>query len=175
MAVLVSQSSIEPVSVAEVKVWAKIEHDDEDGVIAAMIKQCRLELERYLKIAFVTQVWRTYHDQISKPIYSPMIPLTAVAIATEDDEGQYTVNQAAFKFDQSTGRIRPTDYYGIGHETPDSVQVTYTSTVTDLPKNLRGALLDLVAYRFYNRGNIEASAIPATVMAQVQHLRVVSL
>jgi len=172
-AIQISESSTEPVTTAEVKLWAKIEHDDEDAVISSLITSSRIELERYLKRALITQVWREFYDQIQQPIYSPLVPLTALSVAVEDDAGNYIETEAVVKFDQSTGRVRVSD--AVGYGALDSVQVTYTSTVTGLKSNLRAALLELVSYRFYNRGNIVSSAIPATVQAMVGHMRVVSI
>lgn len=172
MAVLVSQSSVEPVSVAEVKQWAKVEHDDEDGVLSALITSSRSELELWLKRAMVTQVWQAYYDYIDGAIYAPLIPISSVAIMT-DETGDYDTEQTGFKFDRATGKVRTISR--ISGANIDGVQVTFTSTITSLNPVLRTALLELISYRFYNRGNIESSQIPATVQAMVAHMRVASL
>jgi hypothetical protein len=164
MAVLVSQSNIEPVSVAEVKVWAKIEHDDEDDVLDSLITSCRDELERYLKIAFVTQVWRDDFEQLDGAVYSPRLPLTAASITVD------AVVHTEFKFNQATGRVKTDRPI---HDA--DVVVTYTSTVTALQPVLKTALLDLISYRFYNRGSAEAMQIPIDIKNRVQHMRAISI
>ena len=100
MSVLVSMSQSEPVTLAEVKLWGKIEHDDEDDVLDSLITSCRDELERYLKIAFVNQTWHDDFNSMHDAVYSPRLPLTAVSI---------TVAGAActdFKFNQARGALK---------------------------------------------------------------------
>ena len=162
MSVLVSMSQSEPVTLAEVKLWGKIEHDDEDDVLDSLITSCRDELERYLKIAFATQVWRDDFECIDQPVYAPRLPLTAVSM---------TVAGAAytdFKFNQSTGRVS-------SNWVLRDVVVTYTSTVTALKPVLQTALLDLISYRFDNRGNAEAMQMPMDIKNRIQHMRAVSI
>ena len=162
MSVLVSMSQSEPVTLAEVKLWGKIEHDDEDDVLDSLITSCRDELERYLKIAFVTQVWRDDFECMHDAVYSPRLPLTAVSM---------TVAGAAytdFKFNQATGRVS-------SNWVLRDVVVTYTSTVTALQPVLKTALLDLISYRFYNRGNAESMQMPMDIKNRIQHMRAISI
>lgn len=164
MSVLVSMSPTEPVTLAEVKLWGKIEHNDEDGVLTSLIASCRDELERYLKIAFVTQVWRDDLDKLDGAVYSPRLPLTAVSITVD------TVADTEFKFNQATGRVKSDrEIYN------SDIVVTYTSTVTALQPILRSALLDLISYRFYNRGNAESMQLPMDIKNRIQHMRAISI
>ena len=164
MSVLVSMSQSEPVTLAEVKLWGKIEHDDEDDVLDSLVTSCRDELERYLRIAFVTQVWRDDLECMHDAVYAPRLPLTAVSI---------TVVGAAytdFKFNQATGRVKA----GQAIYNADIV-ITYTSTVTALQPVLKTALLDLISYRFYNRGNAESMQMPMDIKNRIQHMRAISV
>lgn len=164
MSVLVSMSQSEPVTLAEVKLWGKIEHDDEDDVLDSLITSCRDELERYLKIAFVTQTWRDDFECMHDAVYSPRLPLTAVSM---------TVVGAAytdFKFNQATGRVKiDQPIYNA------DIVVIYTSTVTALQPVLKTALLDLISYRFDNRGNAESMQMPMDIKNRIQHMRVISV
>lgn len=164
MSVLVSMSQSEPVTLSEVKLWGKIEHDDEDDVLDSLITSCRDELERYLKIAFVTQVWSDDFECMHDAVYSPRLPLTAVSIMVDD--AAYT----DFKFNQATGRVK-TDRPIYNSD----IVVTYTSTVTALQPVLKTALLDLISYRFDNRGNAEAMQMPMDIKNRIQHMRAISV
>lgn len=163
MSVLVSISQSEPVTLAEVKLWGKIEHDDEDDVLDSLITSCRDELERYLKIAFVTQTWRDDLECMHDAVYSPRLPLTNASV---------TVNGLVtdFWFLQSTGCVKTTrPIYNA------DIVVTYTSTVTALQPVLKTALLDLISYRFYNRGNAESMQMPMDIKNRIQHMRAISI
>ena len=164
MSVLVSMSQSEPVTLAEVKLWGKIEHDDEDDVLDSLITSCRDELERYLRIAFVTQVWRDDFECVDQPVYAPRLPLTAVSMTVD------AVATTDFKFNQATGRVKAGQaIYGA------DIVVTYTSTVTALQPVLKTALLDLISYRFYNRGNAESMQMPMDIKNRIQHMRAISV
>jgi hypothetical protein len=164
MSVLVSMSQSEPVTLAEVKLWGKIEHDDEDDVLDSLITSCRDELERYLKIAFVTQAWGDQFECVEQPLYAPRLPLTAVTMTVNGN--QYT----EFKFNQATGRVKTAQpIYDA------DIVVTYTNTVTALQPVLKTALLDLISYRFYNRGNAEAMQMPMDIKNRIQHMRAISI
>ena len=164
MSVLVSMSQSEPVTLAEVKLWGKIEHDDEDDVLDSLITSCRDELERYLKIAFVTQTWRDDFECVDQPVYAPRLPLTAVSITVD------AVATTEFKFNQATGRVK-TDQPIYNAD----IVVIYTSTVTALQPVLKTALLDLISYRFYNRGNAESMQMPMDIKNRIQHMRAISI
>ena len=141
-----------------------VQHDDEDDVLDSLITSCRDELERYLKIAFVTQTWRDDFDSMHDAVYSPRLPLTAVSITVD------AVVNTDFKFNQATGRVK-TDQPIYNAD----IVVTYTSTVTALQPVLKTALLDLISYRFYNRGNAESMQMPMDIKNRIQHMRAISV
>ena len=97
-------------------------------------------------------------------VYSPRLPLTAVSITVD------AVVNTEFKFNQATGRVKPDQQiYGA------DIVVIYTSTVTALQPVLKTALLDLISYRFDNRGNAEAMQMPMDIKNHIQHMRAVSI
>ncbi len=172
MAYRVSVSDTEPVSRAEAVAYAKIENTDENSIVDALISSCRNELEEWLKIPLITQVWAEYADTFNTPIYAPMIPVTSVVLEVADSDAVYAADtNIAVRVD--TGRIAPTTSFSPAIEF-DAFRFTFTYTVTSIMPVLKDALLELFSYRFYNRGNVEAAAIPASVKAMVGHLRVFS-
>lgn len=173
---LVSRSTVEPINLQQAKDHLRLETDDEDALVTRLITSCRLELEKWLKVAFVTQAWRVLVDVFDTPVYAPIMPVTTVVVTAIDSEGAYTdvIDAADYSADRNTGRVRPKTTIS-GADDFEGVQIDFTSTITALDDDLKTALLELVAYRYQNRGNIEASAIPASVKAMVQHLRYVSV
>ncbi|MBV9347031.1 MAG: phage head-tail connector protein [Pseudolabrys sp.] len=57
-AILLSPPATEPLSLAEAKAWLRIEHDDENDVIAALIAGSRIHIEGATRRALITQSWR---------------------------------------------------------------------------------------------------------------------
>jgi len=173
MAYRVSISSTELVTVEEVAGYAKIENTDENSIIDALITSSREELERHLKIPLITQVWAQTYDSFIEPVYAPMIPITSAALEVADDDGVFAADtNISVKLD--TGRIAPTDAFSPSLQF-DGFKITFTYTVSDIDAALKTAIMELTSYRFYNRGNLEAAKIPASVLSMVGHLRVFSI
>ena len=173
MAYRVSISSTELVTRAEVAAYAKIENTDENSIIDSLITSSREELEKLLKIPLITQVWAQTYDSFLEPVYAPMIPITSAALEVADDDGVFAADtNISVKLD--TGRIAPTDSFSANIEF-DGFKITFTYTVSAIDATLKTAIMELASYRFYNRGNLEAAKMPASVMSMVSHLRVFSV
>lgn len=79
--VLTGAPAAEPVSLDEAKAHLKIDHADEDVMLASLMLTARLNIEQALSLALITQAW-TYHlDQWPKVrvVALPLSPLQAVA------------------------------------------------------------------------------------------------
>ena len=82
---------IEPISVADVKIWARIDGIDEDTLISEMIKSARKLAEQWMNRALITQTLRMIMDlwlveEIEFP-FSPLISVTSVETISELDVG----------------------------------------------------------------------------------------
>ena len=175
MAIQISESAVEPVALAEVRDYLRLETEDEDGLLSMLITACRQDLERWLKRALVSQVWRDYAPDLSTPVYAPMLPLTSATVATLADDVYTDVDTSLYAVNVALGRVSPLVRIEPETDHPDGVQITYTTTITTQDKRIRLALLELIAYRYQNRGNLESAAIPASVQAMVSSLRVYSV
>ncbi len=173
MAYRVSISSTELVTRAEVVAYAKIENTDENSIIDALITSSREELENLLKIPLITQVWAQTYDSFIEPVYAPMIPITSAALEIADSDGNFSAN-TYISVKKDTGRIAPTDVFSPSLQF-DGFKITFTYTVSAIDAALKTAIMELTSYRFYNRGNLEAAKIPASVLSMVGHLRVFSV
>jgi len=145
MSILISESGSEPITTAEVKTWAKVENSDEDSLISSLITSCRREVESYTKNVLRPQVWRTKYilDKGQYIFYSPRFFADSVEI-TIDDEA-YT----DFVYNRTTGRVKLNSQFYAN----DELVITWNvETQTESFTPLKQALLDLITYRFYNRG-----------------------
>lgn len=59
---LVTGPASEPVTLAEFKLWAKIDTDDDDPLITALLVAARQGAEEFTRRAFVTQTWKVAID-----------------------------------------------------------------------------------------------------------------
>lgn len=74
---LITPPEIEPVTVAEVKLHARISHDVEDSLLAKWIKSARVEAENYQRRAYIGQIWELGFDAFptTLPVQLPRAPL----------------------------------------------------------------------------------------------------
>lgn len=162
MSLLISESATEPLTTAQVKAWAKIENSDEDSLITSLITSCRREIESYTKNVLISQVWQTTYiaDDGKIFFYSPRITATSVSVTVD---GEVTTD---YVYNSNTGRLRLNSaYYG-----DEVIVIEWTvATVLSSLAPLKQSLLDLVTYRFFNRG---ATDIPALVMTVLNQYRV---
>lgn len=85
-----TEPTIEPVSVAEVKEFARIDGTEEDGFIDTLISTVRWNAESYLGRSFIQQTIRMvmdfWPDTVVKLPRPPLISVDKVATINEDDE-----------------------------------------------------------------------------------------
>lgn len=157
--------AVEPVSLAEAKVHCRIDTDDEDGYVAALVTAAREYIEEVLDISMISQTWEARYDVF--PLWEIILPRAPMASGTvtviyRDEAGQnQTITSAtgAFQADHNIvpGRIYPL-YEGVwpavrGDE--NSVVVRYPAGYgaagASVPAILRHAVLLLVAHWFEMR------------------------
>jgi hypothetical protein len=61
-ATIVTPPTSEPVTLAEVKLWMRIDTNDEDALILNLLKAARESAEKYLRRALITQTWNLSID-----------------------------------------------------------------------------------------------------------------
>jgi hypothetical protein len=60
--ILLTGPAAEPITLAEAKQFLRVEHDDDDDVIAALIAGSRIHVETQTRRALITQSWRLTRD-----------------------------------------------------------------------------------------------------------------
>ena len=84
-----TQPTVEPVTVAELKTFARIDTNEEDSLISSFIVAARMSAEEYLGQAFISQTITTFLEfwpgrmvELPRP---PLISVTGVYTIDEDD------------------------------------------------------------------------------------------
>ena len=188
--ILLSGPAVEPVTLAEAKTYLRVEHGDDDDVIAALIAGARVHVEAQTRRALITQSWRLIRDAWPDDgriavLPVPLRALTAARVYRLDGTTQ-ALDTAAFVADSAAapavlsfaaGALPAPGRIVAGIEL--DVEVGYGDTPAEVPENLRQAIRILVAHWYENRGLIAAGAgvavLPQTVAALLAPHRVLSL
>ena len=187
---LLSGPSVEPVTLADAKLYLRVEHDDDDDLIAALIAGSRIHVEARTRRALITQSWRLVRDAWTASgrleiLPAPLASLTAARIYLADGSTQ-SIDPSAFIIDKSAAPA----LLAFGNGAPPApgralagieidVTVGYGAAGTNVPEALRQAIRLLVAHWYENRGvaaiGETVAPLPASVEALIAPYRVLSL
>lgn len=187
--ILLTPPASEPVSLAEAKVFMRIEHNDDDDALSALIAGARTHIEAQTRRALITQVWRLTRDVWPASGVLPILPVPLrqlIAVRVFTAGGAQLVDHDSFETDKVAAPARLTFVRGAmpspgrpfgGIEI--DVEAGYGDDADDVPQPLRQAIKLLVAHWYENRALIAASgevaSVPAAVAGLVAPYRVMSL
>jgi uncharacterized phiE125 gp8 family phage protein len=188
--ILLSGPAVEPATLAEAKAYLRVEHDDDDDVIAALIAGARVHVEIETRRALITQSWRIVRDAWPTGgriavLPAPLQALTAARVYRLDgttqalDTAVFIVGAASAPAVLSfvSGALPAPGRVAAGIEL--DIEAGYGDALIDVPGDLRQAIKSLVAHWYENRGLIAAgqgvSVLPSSVAAMLAPYRVLSL
>jgi uncharacterized phiE125 gp8 family phage protein len=187
--ILLSGPAAEPITLAEAKQFIRVEHDDDDDVVSALIVGSRIHVEAQTRRALITQSWRLTRDVWPETGCLPVLPvpvktLDAVRVYKSDGTTQ-TIDAAAFVLDKAAAPARLAFTRGAlpAPERPVAgIEIDVTcgyGDAADVPEALRQAIRLLVAHWYENRGLIavgrEVAVLPQTVSSLIAPYRVLAL
>jgi uncharacterized phiE125 gp8 family phage protein len=188
--ILLSGPAVEPVALDDAKSFLKVETDDDDDVIAALIAGARVHVEAQTRRALITQSWRLIRDAWPDNgriaiTPAPLQALNAARVYRLDGTTQ-AIDPAAFAVDRasappvlafSPGVLPAPGRVVAGIEI--DVTVGHGDAPEDVPADLRQAIRILVAHWYENRGLIavgnSVAVLPQTATALILPHRVRSL
>jgi len=183
--ILLTAPAVEPLSLAEAKAFLRVEHNDDDDVIGALIASARIHVEAQTRRALVTQSWRLTLDAwpadgrlAVRP--APLIALTAARVYDESDNAG-ALDLQAFVVDTAGSQLAfaPWALAQPGRAVAGielDVSVGYGDAVSAVPEPLRHAVRLLTAHWYENRGITgSGSVLPTTVAALIAPYRMLSL
>lgn len=168
----------EPVTLAQAKAWLKVETDDEDALIAALIPAARARCEWHTGRAFVTQGWTLWLDRVGACVELPLPPLIDVVSVTlygADDAAQVLADDQ-YRVDVPGGRLLLTAALA-GFRPRDAAAIAFTcgyGNAADVPGPIASAILLLVAQLYEHRGD-NAAPMPDQALALLAPYRVMKL
>ncbi len=172
---LLAGPAVEPVTLAETKVFLRVSDNAEDGFISTLITAARLHIEGTTGRALISQSWRTVHDcwpqdrQVILPV-APLISITQIVVY--NNEGDPTILSLA-QFQPET-KANPARIFVPGSITGlpemrehNGIEIDYIAGFgaagSDVPADLRQALLSLVGYWFEHRDAVVIAGSGAIV------------
>ena len=188
--ILLDGPAVEPVSLAEAKAHLRVEHNDDDDTIAALIAGARIHVEAQTRRALIVQTWRVGRDSWPAGgriavLPAPLRALTAARIHRSDGS-TLALDPDMFAADTVsapgvltfTGGAPPMPGRIVGGIEFD-IETGYGEAPADVPEPLRQAIRVLVAHWYENRGLIAAgqsvAVLPEAATALLKPYRVLSL
>jgi len=160
---LLSGPALEPVLLAEAKVFLRVDDTVEDDFITTLITAARLHVEGMTGRALIAQSWRVVcdnwpRDRIIKLPTGPVISLSAVTVY--DVDGAATSLPLA-QFHPET-EVAPARLFlpGVMANTPilrerAAIEIDYVAgfgvDASDVPTDLKQAILSLIGYWYEHR------------------------
>jgi uncharacterized phiE125 gp8 family phage protein len=188
--ILLTPPAVEPLTLAEAKAFLRVEHDDDDDVIAALIAGARIHVEAQTRRALIAQIWRLILDAWPADgriavLPVPLRSLVAARVWRLDGTTQ-AIDVDLFAADAASapavisfaaGALRMPGRAVAGIEL--DIEAGYGNAATDVPGPLRQAIRILVAHWYENRGLIAGgggvAVLPQSVAALIASYRVLSL
>ncbi len=176
--VLTAAPAAEPISLAEAKAQLRIDADDEDALLTALIVAARMFVEKTLGLALITQGWSYFLDfwPRSSCVTLPILPVQAVgAVTLHDAGGGSTALEAS---DYAVDVLSAPARLVLKGASPSVVarelnafEIAFTAgygdAATDVPAPIRHALTLLVAHWFERREpvvlGVGAQEVPTTI------------
>lgn len=137
----------EPVTLAEVKNYLRLNNTQDDDLINDIIVNARMRAERYINSDIVSKQRQVYLPAVNEPIQLPYAPITSVDTVNINGTAQ-TVNEGYFARGlEDNPRIE----FNVGGA--DRVDITYTTSGLDASLVKQGVLA-LCAELYYGRTEV---------------------
>lgn len=188
--VLTAAPAVEPLTVDEAKTHLRIDHGDDDTLLASLIASSRLNIEAALDLALITQSWSWKLDAWPDPgvLELPVRPVPSVeAVRITRSDG--TVDELSPDQFHVDGSSTPPRLVATSGAWPNpgipalGIEIAFTAgfgnAASDVPQPIRQALLMLAAHWYEHREPVEiggeGTRIPGTVSALLMPYRMVRL
>ena len=188
--ILLSAPAVEPLTLAEAKLFLRVEHNTDDVLISALIAGARLHIEAHTRRALITQTWRLVRDAWPSDGRLPVLPapLQSILAVRVYDAGNvaHPLDLQAFVIDAAAApaiiAFAPWTPMMPGRALAGieiDVKVGYGDAAANVPEPLRQAIRLLVSHWYENRGLVEAgheiAVLPAAFAVAIAPYRVLSL
>lgn len=166
----------EPVTLAEAKLYLRVDSSNEDALISDLIVAARMSAESYLKSSLITQSWKlVYNDYVDGRLALPMPPvasITSVTIVARNGSSQVFSSNNYYLNAAKTKLVFDTPAIGF------AIEILYSAgygNAAQVPQPIKYGILAHIAAMYDERGLIGQAEIPAQVSALYSPFREVVL
>lgn len=163
----------EPVSLADLKTWAKVDFTDDDDLITSMGVSAREDIERELDVKLVPSTASFYltttndEEEIYDFPYAMDLGEVSLVVVNNIQDGEADELQVIDEDYYFNGSLK------IGSAGRNKIAYTITPVV---PTSIKEAIKMLVAYRYNNRGDQDKQqGIPEDVLSKVWKYKKISV
>jgi len=165
---LVTAPSAEPVSLATVKTFLRVDASDEDAMITSLAKAAREHGENLSRRAFITQTWDMTLDAwpigLRLRVYRPPLQSITSVKYLDSDNIEHTWTDYTVDTRNEPGMIIFNTLPSIALLKSGAITVRfaagYGSSGSNVPERIINSILALTAYWYENR---ESHAVPADI------------
>jgi uncharacterized phiE125 gp8 family phage protein len=157
----VSAPANEPLTLAEAKLYLRVDGSSEDALLTDYIVSARMIAEHWLKRSLISQVWKLSVDEyIEGETALPMGPvniINSVTIVNRDGSSQ-AVSSSVYYLN-ATKNMLLFDSALIGFR----IEITYSTgygDATSVPRPIKHGMLSHMASMYEHRGEYECGALP---------------
>jgi hypothetical protein len=171
---ITTQATVEPLTLEEVKLHLRVDHDDEDSMIGLYMKAARQHAERFLGLSLAAQSvryvltnnelprdeWLMYEPRRPNVIELPLSPVATIESVTDGvNPYTHTANLLVFPATVEVESI------------PDTLVISYTTTPL-VEEDIRLALLLIIHTMYETRGAPEPDTLDRISEAYLRAHRV---
>ena len=181
---LLSPPAGEPVTLTEAKTHLRIDHGEEDALIAGVLVAATRAAEARAGLAFLSQQWRFALDAAPQTVALPIAPcasIDAVSVIDADGAAQAVDPPLYDAAPGAPGRVRRKGIWPAPGPRLDGVRIDFTAGYADaasVPAALKQAVMTLAAHFYETRSATREErfyTVPQSVDALIAPYRRVRL
>lgn len=168
--IIVAGPAVEPVGLAEMKAYLRLDGNDEDDLVAALCTAARITVERHGRLALIEQTWRLVLREWPRRrcLRLPLGPILGIdAVRVSEESGSLVeLGPEFFRLDESGGLAHlvleapAPDPAGPSPRIEVDFSCGFGPAPTDVPESLVLAVRRLAALWFEHRGDEPNAATP---------------
>jgi len=189
--ILLSPPSVEPVTLEDIKAHARIEHNEDDVLITALLAAARQWCEHYTRRAFISQQWDLALSKVpsSREVLLPRGPLLSITqVQMFDDRDNVSLWSSDLYYADTVASpgqlvLRKDASWPSPSRCHNGLVITYEAgygaTGEDVPTPIKLAIKQLVLHWYEYRGDAVSTTMtnkaPLTIEALLDPYRILNV